>query len=85
MKVLIPSALHSYTGQARIEASGGTLAEVLATLEERYPGMRFRMIDERGCIRPHVRFFHDGAMVHDLAKPLRADGELNIVLALSGG
>lgn len=85
MKVLIPSALQSYTGQSWVEAEGATLAEVLADLDRRYPGIRFRMIDERDVIRPHVRFFYRREMVFELAQPLAADGELLIVQALSGG
>jgi molybdopterin converting factor small subunit len=85
MKVLIPSALHSYTGVAWVEADGPTLAAVLDDLERQYPGIRFRMIDEQERIRRHIRFFYEGGMVKDLAHPLRADGELCIVQALSGG
>ena len=46
MKVLIPTPLHSYTGQREVEATGSTLAAVLADLDRQYPGMRFRMLDE---------------------------------------
>lgn len=85
MKVLIPSALYSYTGRAEVEADGATLRAVLADLDRRYPGIRFRMIDEQERMRPHIRFFFDGEQVHNLAHPLRANDELIIVQALSGG
>lgn len=85
MKVLIPGALRSYTTGSAAEASGATLADVLADLERRYPGIRFRMIDEQGRIRPHMRFFVAGEQVRELSQPLRATGELVIVQALSGG
>jgi molybdopterin converting factor small subunit len=85
MKVLIPSALRSYTDSAHAEACGATLAEVVAVLDRQYPGIAFRMIDEQGRIRRHIRFFIDGLQVRDLAQPLHADGELVIVQALSGG
>jgi len=85
MKVLIPSALRSYTERAEIEASGATLAAVVAELDRRYPGIRFRMINEQGRIRPHIRFFVDGEQLHDLALPLGPARELIIVQALSGG
>jgi molybdopterin converting factor small subunit len=85
MKVLIPSALHSYTGQSDVEASGATLAAVLAHLDRRYTGIRFRMIDEQDGIRPHIRFFVNGEQVRDLSQPLRANVEVVIVQALSGG
>ena len=83
--MLIPTALYSYTGQNWVEANGATVADVLADLDQRYPGIRFRMIDEQGNIRRHIRFFYDGEMVHELSQTLRLDGELYIVQALSGG
>ncbi len=85
MRVLIPSALRSYTGSSATEAEGATLAEVLADLERRYPGIRFRMIDEQGRMRPHIRFFVGGEAVHDLSRPLAETEEVAIVQALSGG
>jgi molybdopterin synthase sulfur carrier subunit len=85
MKVLIPSALRSYTDRAETEASGTTLADVVADLDRLYPGIRFRMINEQGRIRPHIRFFVDGEQLHDLALALGAARELIIVQALSGG
>lgn len=85
MKVLIPSALQSYTGETWVEADGDTLGAVLLDLDRRYPGIRFRMIDEQDRIRPHVRFFYRREMVFELAEPLATDGELLIVQALSGG
>lgn len=85
MQAMIPSALQSYTGRSKVEAVGATLADVLADLDRRYPGMRFRMIDERERVRPHIRFFFDGEQIHDLAQALNDDGELIIAQALSGG
>jgi molybdopterin synthase sulfur carrier subunit len=85
MKVLMPSALHSYTMGSEVEASGATLAAVLADLDRLYPGIRFRMIDEQERIRPHIRFFVNGDQARDLSQPLRATDELIIVQALSGG
>ena len=85
MRVLIPSALHSYSGRPWVEASGATVGEVLADLDRRFPGIRFRMIDEQGGIRRHIRFFYRQTQVFDLAAPVSDDGELLILQALSGG
>lgn len=85
MRVLLPGALLSYTGASRIEAAGATLGEVLGELEKRYPGIRFRMVDERERVRPHIRFFVDGVPAGELAQPLAGCRELAIVQALSGG
>ena len=85
MKVLIPSALRSYTERGEAEASGATLAAVLADLERNYPGIRFRMVDEQDRIRRHIRIFVNGEQVHDLSQPLKPADEVIIVQALSGG
>jgi molybdopterin converting factor small subunit len=85
MKVLIPSALRSYTESAHAEAEGGTLAAVLADLDRHYPGIRFRMIDEQDRIRPHIRLFVNGTQARELAQALHPGDELVIVQALSGG
>ena len=60
MKVLIPTPLRSYTQEKEVEAQGSTIAELLSDLERRYPGIRFRMIDEQDRMRPHIRFFVNG-------------------------
>jgi molybdopterin converting factor small subunit len=85
MNVMIPSPLLSYTGKAWVEASGSTLDAVLVDLDHRYPGIRFRMVDEQDRMRRHIRFFVNGDQVFDLARPLGAQDEVVIVQALSGG
>ena len=85
MKVLIPGALRSYIERGDAEASGATLAAVLADLERQYPGIRFRIVDEQDRIRRHIRIFVNGDQVHDLAHPLDARDDVVIVQALSGG
>ncbi len=85
MKVFVPTPLRSYTSAGVVDADGATVAEVLADLDRRYPGIRFRVVDEQGRMRPHMRFFVNGEQVFDLARPLRSGDELQIVQALSGG
>lgn len=85
MKVLIPSPLRSYTNEREVDASGATLAEVLTDLDRRYPGLRFRMIDEQDRMRPHIRFFINGEQEFDIRRALRPTDAITIVQALSGG
>ncbi len=86
MKVGIPQPLLSYTGrQSAVEASGATVAELLLDLDRRYPGIRFRMIDEQDGIRTHLRIFVNRALVRRLDLPLRESDEVHIFQALSGG
>ncbi len=86
MKVLIPTPLRSYTaGLHEVEAAGTTVGDVLDDLDRRYPGIRFRMIDEQDGIRRHIRVFVNGDQVRSLEVRLRATDEVLIVQALSGG
>lgn len=85
MKVWIPSALQSYTKSSRAEATGSTLDEVLHDLDRQYPGIRFRIIDEQGQVRRHMRIFVGGLSMSALAVPIRPNDEVVIIQALSGG
>jgi len=85
MKVLIPSPLRSYTGASEVEAQGATMAALLADLDARYPGIRFRMIDEQDRIRRHMRVFVNNTQTFDLSHPLAPGDSVAIVQALSGG
>jgi molybdopterin converting factor small subunit len=58
---------------------------VLADLERRFPGMRFRMIDEQDCIRRHIRLFVNTTEVKVLSDPVRNGDEVHLICALSGG
>jgi molybdopterin converting factor small subunit len=85
MKVLIPSSLLSYTKAPKVEATGATLLELLADLDRRYPGLKFRVVDEQGQMRGHMRFFVNNEQVFDLSHALRTTDEVYLLQALSGG
>ncbi|XOV85813.1 MAG: MoaD/ThiS family protein [Pseudomonadota bacterium] len=86
MIVLVPTQLQSYTGgRSKVEATGASVDEVLYDLDARYPGLRFRVIDEQDRIREHVRIFVAGETVENVAQVLSATDEVQIVGALSGG
>jgi molybdopterin converting factor small subunit len=85
VKVLVPSALRSYTGATQVEATGDTLLGLFADLDQRYPGLRFRVVDEQQQLRPNMRIFVNGLGVRDLGQALGSDDFVAIVLALSGG
>jgi len=85
-RVVVPTQLRGYTsGQAEVSADGATLGEVLADLDRRYPGFRFRVIDEQRRVRRHIIFFVGGERTEDLDAALPAGAEVHIIGALSGG
>ncbi len=85
MQVMIPGALRSYTHTAEVAANGDTLLDMFAHLDRRYPGLRFRVVDEQARLRPNMRIFVNGQGVRDLAHAVLPADHVAIVLALSGG
>lgn len=84
--VWIPSQLHAYTGGAsRVEASGQTIDAVLDDLDRRFPGLKFRVVDEQGRIRSHMRLFVGRQAARDIQVSIAQGAELLIFGALSGG
>ena len=84
--VHVPSPLHSYTkGRADVEATGGTLGELLADLDRRFPGFRHRVVDEKDRVRPTILFYVGTEIARDLSRPVSAADEVHIIAALSGG
>ena len=85
MRVMVPAALRSYTRELQLEAEGDTLVDMFVDLDRRFPGLRFRVVDEQGLLRPNMRIFLNGRGVRDLQQGLKPDDFVAIVLALSGG
>ena len=86
VRVELAALLRSYTaGASTVEADGATLGEVLDDLDRRFRGIRFRVVDEQERLRPHVRFFVNGADTRETAAPLSEGDRIYIVGALSGG
>jgi molybdopterin synthase sulfur carrier subunit len=86
IRVLIPSQLRSYTdGAAQVNVAGANIDAVLDDLDARFPGIKFRVIDEQGAVRKHMRLFANGSIARRIDIALADGDELMIVGALSGG
>ena len=85
MRVRIPTPLRSYTGAAAVDATGATVAEVLHDLDRQFPGLRFRMVDEQGVLRTHMKVFVNQESVRDLSTAVHGVEEITLMQALSGG
>lgn len=87
----IPGPLKSMTGgrsQVDVETSGRTLQDALAALFAIHPGIRDRVLTERGEIREHVNVFVGNTETRSaggLATPLQDGMEISIMPAISGG
>lgn len=86
IRVLLPSQLHAYSGgQSCVEANGSAIVEVLDDLDRRFPGLKFRVVDEQDRVRPHIRLFVGREPARDVGRALRDGDEIMIFGALSGG
>lgn len=86
MRVTLSSHFRAYTaGKPEVEADGDTVAEVMADLDRRFPGLRFRLVDEQDRVRRHVKLFVNVTPTETLATPIGPSDELHILGALSGG
>lgn len=84
--VRLAALLQDYTrGVSELEATGDTLDQVLADLDRRFPGIRFRVVDEQDRVRRHMRCFVNESDVRTVRALLRDGDEIYIVGALSGG
>ena len=59
--------------------------KLLIDLNRQYPGLRFRVVDEQGRLRTHMKVFVNKEMVRDLSTRITSDDEVTLMQALSGG
>jgi molybdopterin synthase sulfur carrier subunit len=65
--VLLPQALATRAGdRLRFQATGATLREVIAALDDQCPGLRFSLCLETGELRPFVNVYVNGTHVRYL-------------------
>jgi molybdopterin synthase sulfur carrier subunit len=89
MTVKLPTILRKFAGdQARVQAEGSTLAEVLKYLESRYPGITKNVIAEEGGLHRFINVYlndEDVRYLGSLETPV-ADGDtVSILPAVAGG
>lgn len=86
--VRIPTPLRTLTGgKDEVEASGGTIAELVENLEAKYPGIRDRLLDEKG-VRRFINIFvgdEDIRFLDGLKTELKGNEHISIVPAIAGG
>lgn len=94
-KVVIASALARWLspapagdGEVALQVPGDSVGAVLDGLFGVHPGLRGYVLDERGALRRHVALFVDGDALQpksNFALAVRADAEIYVMQALSGG
>ena len=90
VKVKVPTPLRGLTNnQDLVSADGaGTIGEAIQNLEQQFPGMRERLLDDQGELRRFVNIYLNGEDVRfldGLQSAVKDGDELSIVPAVAGG
>jgi molybdopterin synthase sulfur carrier subunit len=89
VSVRIPTILRTYTnGESEVSADGGTLAEVLESLDSSYPGIKGRILDDQGSIRRFVNVYvgnDDVRFLEALDTSTPEGAQVSVIPAVAGG
>ncbi len=89
VSVRIPTILRTYTnGESEVQADGGTLSEVLDSLEASYPGIKGRILDDEGSIRRFVNVYvgnDDVRFLEALDTSTPEGAQVSVIPAVAGG
>jgi molybdopterin synthase sulfur carrier subunit len=89
VQVRIPTPLRRITqGERVVQVDGANLAQALEALDRRYPGIRAKILDDRGQVLEFVNIFvneQDIRFLSGLDTPLAEGAEVSIVPAMAGG
>lgn len=89
IKVLIPTPLQKFTkNQASLECEGGSIVDLMETLEREFPGIKARLCDDKGELRRFINFYVNSEDIRFLdgkETALKDGDEVSIVPAVAGG
>ena len=87
--VRIPTILRNYTdGEKAIEGKGGTLGDLFSDLDERYGGLRGRLVGVDGNLNRFVNVYlndEDVRFLGGIETPLSDGDVVTILPAVAGG
>jgi len=88
-KVRIPTPLRKLTNNEEIvEVSAASIGDAIAELQNRFPGIQERLIDEKGEVRRFVNVYvneEDIRFLKNQQTPLKDGDEISIIPAIAGG
>ena len=88
-KVRIPTPLRKLTNNEElVEVNAATVGEVIIELQNRYPGIQERLVDEKGEIRRFVNVYvneEDIRFLKNQQTTLKEGDEISIIPAIAGG
>ena len=62
-----------------------SLADLVDDLDQRWPGMRDRLVEAGPRLREHINVFVDGERQRELATPLGDGSVVHVIPAVAGG
>jgi len=68
-----------------LQLPSNSLAGLVEDLEQRWPGMRDRLVEAGPRLREHINVFVDGERQRELATPLREASVVHVIPAVAGG
>ena len=87
--VRIPTPLRSLTkGSAEVQAKGATVDDIVLDLERQFPGLRDRLMDEKGELRRFINLYvneEDVRFLDGRTTSLKEGDTVSIVPAIAGG
>ena len=87
--VRIPTPLRKLTNNEEVvQVNAGTFGEAIAELQSRYPGIRERLVDDKGDVRRFVNVYvneEDIRFLKNQQTPLQDGDEISIIPAIAGG
>ncbi len=85
--VWIPATMQHLTGgDAVVQASGRTVRELVARLDDIYPGLKATIVQDDGRLRPGVAVAVDGYVSSlGLFQPIEERSDVQFVPAIGGG
>ena len=85
----IPTPLRSYTNeQSEITVSGGTVAEAVGNLTDKFPALKPHLFKDDGDLRAFVNLFKGEDNINELQglqTPLGEEDRLMIIPSIAGG
>ncbi len=88
-KVRIPTPLRKLTNSEEvIDVAAGTIGGAITELQNRFPGIQERLVDESGAVRRFVNVYvneEDIRFLQNLQTPLKDGDEVSIIPAIAGG
>jgi sulfur-carrier protein len=87
--VRIPTPLRKLTNELEVvQAAGANIGEVINSLDQAFPGLKERIVDDAGNVRRFVNIFlndEDIRFLEEKATVVKEQDEISIVPAIAGG